>query len=95
MDMHGVAEVPDDPLGAHPASLGLIGIPPLAMQNLVIVDGHATSAHPFVAIAGVNMIEIGQVEGPQGISRIAANAARRLHLCFEPVRLKIPSLGAQ
>ena len=60
MYVHGITEVPDDPLGALPARFLFIGIASFAVQHLLIADGHAASADPVLAVAGVNMVEIGQ-----------------------------------
>ena len=64
MNVHGVAEAPDDPLGAQAAGFVLIRIATLRNQNLLVAHGHAAAAHPFVAIAGVNMVEVGQLGSP-------------------------------
>jgi hypothetical protein len=58
--VHGIAKVPDDSLGAQPASLEFIRVAPFAMQQLLVADGHAAPANPVLAVAGVNMVEIGQ-----------------------------------
>lgn len=58
--MHRIPEVADDPLGAQTAGFLLIGIASLAVQQLIIANGHASAADPVFPIAGVNVIEIGQ-----------------------------------
>jgi len=62
MNVHGVAEVPDDPLGAEAASLKFLRISPFTMQHLLVAHGHAAPTNPVLAIARVNMVEIGQAE---------------------------------
>ena len=62
MHVHGLAEVPDDPLGAQAASLYLFRIAPFAMQHLFVADGHAAPTNPVLAVARVNMVEICQRE---------------------------------
>src|SRR5580692_6803124 len=60
MNMHGIAKVPDDPLGAEAARLNFVRIASFTMQHLLVADGHAASTHPVLAVARVNMVEIGQ-----------------------------------
>ncbi len=60
MHVHGIAKVADDPLGAQPTGLQFIRIAPFAVQQLLVADGHAAPANPVVAVAGMNMVEIGQ-----------------------------------
>jgi hypothetical protein len=64
MHVHGLAEIPDDPLGAKAASLYFVRIAPFAVQHLFIAHGHAAPANPVLAVAGVNMVEIGQAGTP-------------------------------
>ena len=71
MYVHGIAKVPDDSLGAQPASLKLVRIAPFAMQQLLVADGHAAPANPVVAVAGVNVVEIGQRILCQNIRSVA------------------------
>ncbi len=61
MDVHGIAKVPDDTLGAQPAGLELVWIAPFAVQQLLVAHGHAAPADPVLAIAGVNMVKVGQL----------------------------------
>ena len=63
--VHGVAEIPDDPLGAETAGLDFVRIAAFAMQHLLVADGHAAPADPVLAVARVNMVEIGQ-RNPSG-----------------------------
>jgi hypothetical protein len=51
MDMHRLAEKADDSLGAHAAGFVLIRIAPLALQYLVLLQGHASAANPVVPIS--------------------------------------------
>ncbi len=60
MHVHGFAEIADDALGTEAASLELVGIASFAVQQLFVADGHAAAADPVLAVAGMNMIEIGQ-----------------------------------
>ena len=68
----------DDALGALLARFLLVGIAPLAVQYLVVTNGHAAAANPVFAVAGVNMVEIGQRANPwdeilcQNIRSVAA-----------------------
>lgn len=64
MDVHGLAEVPDNALGAQAASLDFVRIAPLAMQHLLVAHGHAAPTNPILAVARVNMVEIGQTDPP-------------------------------
>ena len=64
--MHGVAKVPDNALGAEPASLKFLLIAALTMQHLFVAHGNTASTNPILAVARVNMVEIGQTE-PLGI----------------------------
>jgi hypothetical protein len=58
--VHGIAEIANNPLRAQTAGFFFVRIAPLDMQQLLIPDCHAASANPIFAVAGVNMIEIGQ-----------------------------------
>jgi hypothetical protein len=60
--VHGIAEVPDDALGAKAASLYFVRIATFTMQHLIVADGHAAATNPVLAVARVNMVEIGQTE---------------------------------
>ena len=62
MNVHGVAEIPDDPLGAQAASFQFLRVAPFTMQHLLIAHGHAAATDPVFAVAQVNMVEIGQTE---------------------------------
>ncbi len=62
--MHGVAEVADDPLGAQAASLYFVRVAPFAMQHLLVAHSHAAPTNPVLAVARVNMVEIGQKRTP-------------------------------
>jgi large subunit ribosomal protein L28 len=64
VDVHGLAEVPDDPLGAQAAGLNFVRISPFTMQHLLIAHGHAAPTNPILAVARVNMVEIGQTDPP-------------------------------
>lgn len=66
MYVHGIAEIADDPLGAQAAGLVLVRIASLAVQQLLVANGHAPSANPIVAVPGMNMIEICQRGSPRG-----------------------------
>jgi hypothetical protein len=60
--VHGVAEVPDDTLGAQAAGFKFLRIAAFTKEHLLVADGNAAPANPVVAIARVNMVEIGQTE---------------------------------
>ena len=64
MYVHGIAKVPDDPLGAQPAGFQFVRIAPFAVQYLLVAHGHAAPANPILAVAGVNMVEVGQRKAP-------------------------------
>ena len=64
MNVHRIAEPADDSLGAQAAGFFLIRVAALGKQHLLVVDGHAPAAHPVLAVARVNMVEIGQLECP-------------------------------
>jgi len=66
MHVHRVPEIPDDPLGAEAASLYFVRIAPFTMQHLFVADGHAAPTNPVLAVARVNMVEIGQNGNPSG-----------------------------
>ena len=44
----------------------LVRIAPLAVQQLLIANGHAPAANPIVAVPGMNMVEICQRGNPRG-----------------------------
>lgn len=60
VDVHGIAKIPDNPLGALAAGLEFVGIASFAMQHLLVADGHTAPTNPVLAITRVNMVEIGQ-----------------------------------
>ena len=72
MNVHGVAKVPDDPLGAEPASLYFVWIAAFAMQHLFFAHGHAAPTDPVLAVARVNMVEIGQTGTPWDLQASAS-----------------------
>ena len=51
VDVHGLAEVSDDALGAHAAGFLLVLVASFTLQDLVIEHGHAAAADPVIAIA--------------------------------------------
>ena len=71
MHMHGIAKVPDDPLGAEAARLDFIRIASFTMQHLLVAHGHAASTHPVLAVARVNMVKIGQTGTPRDLQASA------------------------
>jgi len=60
VNVHGFAKVANNPLGAQPASFQFVGVAPFAVQQLFVADSHAAAANPVLAVAGMNMVEIGQ-----------------------------------
>jgi hypothetical protein len=62
MHVHGIAEMAYDPLGAQAAGFLFVGIAPLAVQNLVVMNGHAAAANPVFTVARVNVVEVGHAE---------------------------------
>ena len=64
LHVHRVAEIADDSLRALTAGFAFVGVAALAMQQLFILNGHAAAANPVVAIARVNVVEIGQRGSP-------------------------------
>jgi hypothetical protein len=77
MYVHGFAEVVNDPLGTLAAGLFFIRIAPLAVQQLLVVNGHASATNPIFTVAGVNVVEIGHRGSPrmgcsQNIRSVAA-----------------------
>lgn len=71
MHVHGIAEIADDAFGAHPARFNFVRVAPFAMQNLLVANGHAAAANPVLAVARVNMVEIGQVGKASGIGYLS------------------------
>ena len=57
----------NDPLGAQAAGFLFIRIAPLAVQQLLVVDGHAAPANPVFTVARVNVVEVGQRKSFSGI----------------------------
>jgi hypothetical protein len=51
VNMHRLAEIADDSLRAQAAGLFLIRVTPLALQQLVILHGHASPANPVIPIS--------------------------------------------
>ena len=60
MHVHRVAEAPDDAFRTQTASLVFIRIASLRHKHLLIVHRHAAAAHPVLAVARVNMVEVRQ-----------------------------------
>ena len=65
MHVHRIAKIADDPLGAQAAGLVFVRIAPLAVQQLLVANGHASAANPIVAVPGMNMVEISQRGSPR------------------------------
>ena len=83
MYVHGFAEVSDDALGAEAASLYFLRIAAFTMQHLFVAHRKAAPTDPVLAIARVNMVEIGQTE-PLGIGyvvRISDRLRRQSGTC--------------
>ena len=72
MHVHGIAKVPDDPLGAQAARLDFVRIAPFTMQHLLVAHGHAAPTNPVLAVARVNMVEIGQTGTPRDLQASAS-----------------------
>jgi len=64
MHVHGIAEIPDDPFGAQAASFYFVRIAPFTMKHLFVAHRHAAPANPVLAVAGMNVVEIGQTGTP-------------------------------
>ena len=60
MHVHRIAKMAHDALRALLARFLLVGIATFAVQHLLVTYGHAAAANPILAVAGVNMVEIGQ-----------------------------------
>ena len=92
MHVHRIAEVADDPLGTQAAGLVLVRIAPLAVQQLLVANGHASTANPIVAVPGMNMIEISQCGSPRDDTLTEYQIACERDP--EAARLKFPPKGA-
>ena len=79
--VHGVSEVPDDALGTQAASLEFLRIAAFTMEHLFVAHRNAAATNPVLAIARVNMIEIGQT-GNLGIGYVV-RISDRLPRSFE------------
>ena len=88
--VHGVAKVPDNPLGAEAASLDFLRIAAFTMQHLLVAHGHAAPTNPVLAVARVNMVEIGQTGTPlkwircQNIRSVARAIRNLIDLSLTP-----------
>jgi hypothetical protein len=51
MDVHRLAKVADDSIGAEAASFVLVRIAAFAMQHLFVPDSHAAPANPVLSVA--------------------------------------------
>ena len=65
VNVHRVAKVADNALGAEPASLKFLRIAAFTMQHLFVAHGKTAPTDPVLAIARVNMVEIGQNGTPR------------------------------
>ena len=71
----------------------LVRIAPLAVQQLLVANGHAAAANPIVAVPGMNMVEICQRGVPEGdtLPEYQIGCERDP----EAARLKFPPKGAR
>jgi hypothetical protein len=81
MHVHRIAEVSDDPFRAQSASFFLVGVAALAMQHLFVRHCHGPAANPVATVAGVYMVEVGQLESPRMDNSIGNGVA--LHAFVE------------
>jgi hypothetical protein len=60
MDVHRFAEIGHDLFCAQAARFFLVRIAAFPMQQFLVLNGDASAANPIGALAGVNVVEIGQ-----------------------------------
>jgi hypothetical protein len=88
--VHGFAEIPDNALGAEAAGLYFVRIAAFAKQHLFVAHRHAAPTNPVLAVARVNMVEIGQTGTPlkwircQNIRSVAMAIRNLLDLSLTP-----------
>jgi len=59
LDVHRLAEIPQQLLGAAPAGFFLINVAGFAANQFLVLVPHGSAANPLVAIADVYVIEFG------------------------------------
>jgi len=82
VNVHRFAEIRDDLFGAQTARFFLVRVAAFPVQQFLVLNGDASAANPVGALAGVNVVEIGQdsrlcsVHKPE--YQIGCGALRRL-----------------
>jgi hypothetical protein len=67
MDVHRVAKISYNPLRTQPAGLFFVGIAPLAVQQLVAVNRHASAANPVVTVSRMYVVVVCQYSRPRTV----------------------------